>query len=152
MVPAEWVWVITLRGSDELIGAIGLTPGEDADTAELGYWLSPSHWGRGITTEAAGPVVSFGFETLGLPCLTSGYFMDNAASGRVLEKLGFVETGRLSRPCLAVGGEKPSMTMELRRRDLSASWMIELQRWREAHATVRADPQHEAAARHGSWW
>lgn len=117
VVPAEWVWAITLLDSDELIGAIGLTPEAAAETAELGYWLSPSHWGRGITTEAANPVVSFGFETLGLPHLTSGYFVDNAASGRVLEKLGFVQTGRVMRPCLAVGSERPAVTMQLRRRD-----------------------------------
>ena len=53
---------MTLRGSDELVGVVGLTPEKGADTAELGYWLSRSHWGRGITTEAASAVVSFGFE------------------------------------------------------------------------------------------
>lgn len=117
VVPTEWVWAITLRGSDELIGAIGLTPEKDQDTAELGYWLSPVYWGRGITTEAARPVVSFGFEALDLPYLTSGYFLDNTASGRVLDKLTFVETGHVMRSCLASGGEKPSMRMKLQRRD-----------------------------------
>lgn len=115
VVPAEWVWAVTLQGSDELMGAIGLTPEEGMDTAELGYWLSPGHWGRGITTEAARAVVSFGFNTLGLPCVTSGYFEDNPPSGRVLEKLGFIESGRAMRPCLAVGGDVPSVRMQLPR-------------------------------------
>jgi len=115
VVPAEWVWAITLRGSDTLVGAVGLTPEEGADTAELGYWLSPAHWGRGITTEAARAVLSFGFEVLGLPVVTSGYFEDNPASGQVLRKLGFVEVGRTLRPCLAAGGEVPSVRMELPR-------------------------------------
>lgn len=113
VVPAEWVWAVTLRGSDTLLGAIGLTPEEGADAAELGYWLSPTHWGSGITTEAARAVVAFGFDSLGLPVLTSGYFEDNPPSGRVLRKLGFVETGRVMRPCLATGGEVPSIRMEL---------------------------------------
>jgi len=116
VVPAEWVWAITLHGSDTLVGTIGLTPEEGADTAELGYWLSPAHWGQGITTEAARAVLSFGFETLGLPVITSGYFEDNPASGQVLRKLGFVEVGRSLRPCLAAGGEVPSVRMELPRR------------------------------------
>ena len=63
VVPAEWVWAITLRGSDTLLGAIGLTPEEGVAAAELGYWLSPAHWGNGITTEAARAVVAFGFES-----------------------------------------------------------------------------------------
>ena len=115
VVPAEWVWAITLRGSDQLVGAIGLTPEKGVETAELGYWLCPDHWGLGITTEAAGAVVSFGFETLDLTYLTSGYFEDNPASGRVLDKLGFIETGRIMRPCLAAGGEVPSVRMQLSR-------------------------------------
>ncbi|WP_230482527.1 GNAT family N-acetyltransferase [Sphingomonas sp. Leaf21] len=118
VVPAEWVWAITLRDADRMIGAVGLTPERDA--AELGYWLSPAHWGQGIATEAAGAVVDFGFERLGLARLTSGYFEDNPASGRVLAKLGFVETGRVLRPCVAVGGDVPSVRMVLGPQSYSA--------------------------------
>lgn len=113
VVPAEWVWAFTLRGFDKLLGTIGLTPEESNDAAELGYWLAPAHWGSGITTEAARAVVAFGFERLGLPVITSGYFEDNPASGRVLRKLGFMETGHVMRPSLAAGGEVPSIRMEL---------------------------------------
>ncbi|MEG8054909.1 GNAT family N-acetyltransferase [Sphingomonas aerolata] len=63
VIPAEWVWAVTLLGSDTLLGVIGLTPEEGADAAELGYWLSPAHWGSGITTEAARAVVAFGSRT-----------------------------------------------------------------------------------------
>lgn len=115
VVPAEWVWAITFKGSDLLLGAIGLTPDDDADTAELGYWLSPARWGQGITTEAAKAVVSFGFDRLDLPYVTSGYFADNPASGQVLRKLGFAEAGRAMRPCLAAGSEVPSIEMKLPR-------------------------------------
>lgn len=116
IVPAEWVWAITPRGSGVLIGAVGLTPESDAETAELGYWLSPAQWGKGIVTEATRAVVIFGFKDLGLRYLTSGYFEDNPASGRVLSKLGFVETGRVMRSCLAAGREVPSVRMQLPRR------------------------------------
>ena len=106
---------MTPKGSDTLIGVVGLTPGSGEHTAELGYWLSPDHWRRGFATEAAGAAVSFGFGMLGLPYLTSGYFADNPASGRVLEKLGFIETGRVMRPCLAAGADVPSIRMQLSR-------------------------------------
>ena len=112
IVPAEWIWAITLGDEDRLIGAVGLTP--EQETAELGYWLAPAHWSRGIATEAARAVVDFGLERLGLPGLTSGYFEDNPASGRVLVKLGFVATGRVMRPCMAVGRDVPSVRMVLK--------------------------------------
>jgi RimJ/RimL family protein N-acetyltransferase len=115
VVPAEWVWAITLQGSGAFLGAVGLTPEEGADMADLGYWLSPAHWGQGFTTEAARAVVSFGFERVGFSFLTSGYFADNPASGQVLRKLGFAEVGRTMRPCLAAGSEVPAITMELPR-------------------------------------
>lgn len=113
IVPGEWVWAVTIHGSDELVGVVGLTPEEGDLTAELGYWLSRAHWGKGITTEAARAVVSHGFAMLGLRFITSGYFEENPASGRVLEKLGFVETGRVMRPCLAAGCDVPSVEMRL---------------------------------------
>ena len=113
VVPNEWTWAITLHGSDELVGSIGLMPDEGAGTAELGYWLSRAHWGRGITTEAARSVVSYGFDILCFASITSGYFDKNAASGRVLEKLGFVETDRAHGPCLAVGMDMPLVASSL---------------------------------------
>lgn len=113
VVPNEWVWAITLIGDNILIGAVGLTPEEDRNSAELGYWLSPDHAGKGIATEAAARVVRFGFESLRLPLVTSGYFEDNPASGRVLRKLGFIETGAGERSSMAAGSTVPSVEMEL---------------------------------------
>ena len=115
VVPDEWVWAITLHGSDQLLGVVGLTPEEGTGTAELGYWLSRRQWGRGIATEAAKAVVAYGFDVLDLPWITSGYFEENPASGRVLGKLGFVETSRARRGCLAVGADVPSVEMRLSR-------------------------------------
>ncbi|KEO90446.1 hypothetical protein EH31_10180 [Erythrobacter longus] len=114
VVPSEWTWAITLKGSDQLIGAVGLTPEETADTAELGYWLAKPYWGRGIATAAARAVVSFGLDQLRLPFIKSGYFVENPTSGRVLQKLGFVETARATRACLAMGRDDvPSVEMRL---------------------------------------
>ncbi len=113
VVPNEWVWAITLRQSRELVGMVGLTPDADPDTAELGYYVARGHWGNGIATEAGGSVVHYGIHSLGLRRIRSGYFVDNPASGRVLSKLGFVETGRSERPCLAIGATLPSVEVHL---------------------------------------
>ena len=113
IVPSELVWAITWRESAELVGMVGLTQQAENDTAELGYYVDRSHWGIGIATEAATPVVDYGLHVLGLRCLKSGYFLDNPRSGRVLTKLGFVEIGRADRPCLAAGSTVPSVEMRL---------------------------------------
>ena len=113
VVPHEWVWAITKRGANDMIGAVGLTPEDGGRTAELGYWLSPEHWGRGIATEAAKAALNFGFDTLFLPHLTSGYFDENPASGRVLEKLGFTVTGHRTRNCRALNKDVPARDMRI---------------------------------------
>jgi RimJ/RimL family protein N-acetyltransferase len=70
---------------------------------ELGYWYGRPFWGRGYATEAAQVVVEHAFDALGAAALTSGFYVDNPASGRVLEKLGFKQTGTAQRNCLSRG-------------------------------------------------
>ena len=73
------------------IGGIGLAP--DDEGHELGYWLTPEAWGRGYATEAGQAVIAIARHALGLKRLHSSHFVDNPASGRVLQKLGFTATG-----------------------------------------------------------
>ncbi|MGQ0837354.1 GNAT family N-acetyltransferase [Actinokineospora sp.] len=58
-------------------------------TAEAGCWAHPDARGRGMTTEALGAVVRFGFGALGLREITYKHGKGNTASRRVAEKLGF---------------------------------------------------------------
>lgn len=87
------VWGIVVDGA--VSGAVGLHGitwqwrAWRCDRAELGYWLAPALHGRGLMTEAARAVVDFAFRTLGLHKVTVGCFEENAASRRVIEKLGF---------------------------------------------------------------
>jgi [ribosomal protein S5]-alanine N-acetyltransferase len=64
------------------------------DRAELGYWIAPALRGAGLVTEAAQAVVRCGFETIGLHKIQVHCFEANAASRRVIEKLGFRMVGR----------------------------------------------------------
>ena len=65
------------------------------DHAELGYWIAPPLWGKGMMTEAAQAVVRCGFETLGLHKLNVRCIAENVGSRRVIEKLGFRLIGEL---------------------------------------------------------
>jgi ribosomal-protein-alanine N-acetyltransferase len=89
------VYAITLQSSAELIGAIGLVLRPEHDKGEIGYWIGEPYWGRGFATEAAGAVIAYGFEILGLNRLFAIHFARNPASGRVLEKNGMRHEGSL---------------------------------------------------------
>ena len=81
-----------------LIGNCGLRRKADNEwEADIGYELSPDHWRCGYATEAARAMVDFGFSELGLRRISSWCIADNAASARVLERLGFRQEGRLRR-------------------------------------------------------
>ena len=77
-----------------LAGGIGLH--HDHGQVELGYWIARDQWGRGIATEAGHALLAFADATLGLDRIVAGHFIGNPASGAVLRKLGFVDTGRVS--------------------------------------------------------
>lgn len=86
----EFVRVIELNG--ELIGAVGYIH-RDSGEAEIGYWIGKPWWGNGYATEAATALMTHCFEEAGFERLTCGHFVDNAASARVIRKLGFRPTG-----------------------------------------------------------
>jgi RimJ/RimL family protein N-acetyltransferase len=100
-------------GSGQVLGGIGIHPLDDGPP-ELGYWLARRFWGRGIATEAARAMVAAARDSLRLPRLVSGHFLDNPASGRVLEKVGFRPRGGIvPRHSLARGEDVPCRLMEL---------------------------------------
>lgn len=87
---------ITLPGDGRLIGNCGVRMAEaGAQEAELGYEIAPDCWGQGYATEAAWAMVEFGVGTLGLHRIWAQCVAENAASQRVLAKLGLRLEGRL---------------------------------------------------------
>ena len=81
--------------------------------AELGFWIGRAHWGHGYATEAASRVVAFARDALGVARITATAAEGNAASRRVLDKLGFVETGRGERKVASTGEVRPVLLFEL---------------------------------------
>jgi RimJ/RimL family protein N-acetyltransferase len=99
---------------DELIGIIAYEVTASGQY-EFGYWLNESCWGMRIATEAANAMVHNAFAVDAVGALNSGYHTDNPNSGRILRRLGFVETGVVHEECLAQGTPVPCMRLALTR-------------------------------------
>ncbi len=111
---SRWPNMAAITLSGEFIGALGTGGG-------LGYWLKPEFWGRGIISEAAAALVDFYFENTSEEQLKAGHFIGNAASARVLAKLGFVEVARDTQPCAAQGRDLPHVALVLTRQTWKAA-------------------------------
>ena len=92
-------WAIELKETGEAIGAMGYGPSCDCKLPArereplAGYWVAKPYWNQGICTEALKLMIEHIRKTTDIRSLISGHFTDNPASGRVIEKCGFVPTG-----------------------------------------------------------
>ena len=99
-------------GAPQLVGACGLGR-RPSGSVEMGYWVARPFWGRGYASEACAALVDIA-RTLGLSSLEGSHFIDNPASARVLEKLGFQSLGIIApRMSCARGEEVPARLMRL---------------------------------------
>jgi RimJ/RimL family protein N-acetyltransferase len=89
----DHVFAIDLPGSGA-IGCIGAHGASPNGPFEVGYYVGRDWWGSGYATEAATAVTNY-MQAQGAAGLQAGHFLDNPASGRVLEKSGFVATGEI---------------------------------------------------------
>jgi [ribosomal protein S5]-alanine N-acetyltransferase len=95
---ATWVArAIVLHATDAVIGGADLRVVSPRDRrGELGYGLARAYWGHGYATEAAGLLLSHGFDELGLVRIEALCSVDNDRSVRTLERLGMRREGRLA--------------------------------------------------------
>lgn len=87
----SFLLMLRTDGAPRLIGACGI--GQHDGEAELGYWIARPYWGLGFATEAGRAVMGIA-KAIGHKKLVAGHFIDNPASGGVLRKLGFRNTGK----------------------------------------------------------
>ncbi len=85
--------ITTRDAPDALLGSVSLRRYARDRRAELGYWLGADSWGLGFATEAGAAIIDFGFRELGLARIYAQVLEGNAASCRVLDKLGLLEEG-----------------------------------------------------------
>ena len=92
-------WAIELKETGEAIGAMGYGPSCECNLPAregeplTGYWVAKPYWNKGICTEALGLMIKHIRKMTDIKSLISGHFIDNPASGRVMEKCGFIPTG-----------------------------------------------------------
>lgn len=104
-----------IEADGEAVGGVGFVPGVDIEgySAEIGYWLSETMWGRGITTEALVLVTEHVFSERNMLRLFAVPFADNQASRRVLEKAGY-ECEGIMRAASVKSGERKDQALYAR--------------------------------------
>lgn len=116
----DHTWAMELKETREVIGCIGyyifgesnINIGEN--DAEVGYWVAKPYWNQGICTEALERLIDYCLHEKSFHTLWCDFFIDNPASGRVMEKCGFHDTGEIN--CcsrLQVGNDRPVKIMRL---------------------------------------
>jgi RimJ/RimL family protein N-acetyltransferase len=89
----DYALAVVLRSEDKLIGGCRVSKVSETE-AHLGYILNRCYWGNGYATEAAKAMVGFAFSELGAHRVYADCHPENAASIKVLEKVGMVPEGR----------------------------------------------------------
>lgn len=125
---SDHIWAIVLKNagadacvhSSEPIGCMGyMVHGESninigENDAEVGYWVARPYWNRGICSEALRLLIDYCFNVKGFRTLWADFFPDNPASGKVMEKCGFRDTGDINYCSrLQLGSDRPVKIMRL---------------------------------------
>lgn len=122
-------WVMTLpqlhSKNPPIIGQVsvsGIQYGA-ARTASIGYWIDSSHAGFGLMPEACALVIDHCFQTLALHRLEINIRPENAASLRVVQKLGFRDEGVRKRFLHIDGAWRDHRTFALNREELKTTML-----------------------------
>lgn len=91
---SKFDFAVCLRDGELLIGGCGIRrETQESAVAYLGWAINPDFQKQGYATEAAGALISFGLNQLGLAVIYATCDTRNAASYRVMEKLGMKRVG-----------------------------------------------------------
>jgi len=104
------IWAIIRRSDQTFMGVISLEE-------EVGYWLGVKFWEQGYGKEAMRALVLFAFSVLEQEKLEASVLENNTGSRRILEGLGFTQTGMKGMTSLVYEGAKPAVTYMLPRKD-----------------------------------
>jgi [ribosomal protein S5]-alanine N-acetyltransferase len=101
----------------------------------IGYWIDEAYAGRGITPTALAMAVDHCFRVVGLHRLEASIRPENAASRRVVEKLGFREEGVRVRQLHINGQWRDHLCYAITSEEVPAGM---LPRWRSSLASSRS--------------
>ncbi len=116
----DTTWAIVLKETGEAIGAMGYMPVCELNLPArpgeplVGYWVGKPYWNQGICTEALQLMLDYIRKETSYSSLICSHFIDNPASGHVMEKCGFVPTGETAVDELLHTGEgRPMRVLRL---------------------------------------
>jgi ribosomal-protein-alanine N-acetyltransferase len=83
-------WKIQRKPDGLLIGLCGLQALRLGSRweVEIGWWLTPPNWGRGLASEAAGAVMREALKTLNVERIVAIAIAENYASRRIMRRIG----------------------------------------------------------------
>ena len=112
---ASMIAILPSEGEDFIVEFEGQVIGKAGlwRFPEIGFIFNPNHWGRGFASEALSLVLDRAFEVHGLPKVDADVDPRNASSLKMLERLGFRETGRKQRTWLVGAQWCDSVYLEL---------------------------------------
>ena len=87
--PGWFQFALIEKSSDELIGDLAFNFIELPATAEMGYTLTPGHWGKGIAFEATTALLGLAFTRLELHRVIAFTAQNNLRSQRLLDRHRF---------------------------------------------------------------
>lgn len=88
-----YLWAMAEKHTGELVGSIGIlkcTEVQEPEKSEPGYCIGRRFWNQGYTTEALEAILAYYIKGTGDADLICCHAVENPASGRVMQKAGFV--------------------------------------------------------------
>lgn len=104
-------WAICSADGVHFYGAAGFNNlSREHRKAEIGFWLLPENWGKGIMVEALSPILRFGFEQWSLNRIEAFVETENAQCKSLMHQMNFQHEGTLTN-CEVKNGEYISLDM-----------------------------------------
>ena len=92
----EWHFAVEDAATGRYLGSCcQMVERDSPSSAELGYWFLREAWGKGYATESSAAMLELGFRRLGFHRVWGKCHTQNAASAKVMEKLGMIYEGTL---------------------------------------------------------
>ena len=108
----DTTWAIVLKDTDEAIGCMGYYTHSTSNIpigendCEVGYWVGKPYWNQGICTEALRLMLDYCLKVKHYENIWADHFTGNPASGRVMMKCGFKDTGLTNKCSNLLGGDE----------------------------------------------
>lgn len=99
----KYFFAIVDKETSQYIGEIGymvIINCSCGKVVNLGYFILPAYWGKGIVTEAAKAVINYAFSHEDILKIETGCIKENAGSEKVMKKAGMVKEAEFKKHVL----------------------------------------------------